>query len=52
MVLTKKDSVWKSADLYQSIKRFSHTDHNWSEEHPENVIYKKSTQEMEKDNCM
>jgi hypothetical protein len=36
-----------STDLYRSIKRFSHTDHNWSEKHPENVIHKKSSLKMQ-----
>jgi hypothetical protein len=52
MVLQRPSSVGKNTNLYRSIKRFSHTDHNWSEEHPENVIHKKSNLDMEKENCI
>lgn len=44
--INKDSSLTTSTDLYRSIKRFSHTDHNWSEEHPENVIHKKSSLKM------
>ena len=49
--INKDSSLTTSTDLYWSIKRFSHTDHNWSEEHPENVIDKKSCLKMQKVNA-
>ena len=49
--INKDSSLTTSTDLYWSIKRFSHTDHNWSEEHPENVVDKKSCLKMQKVNA-
>jgi hypothetical protein len=50
-IIDKDSSLTTSTDLYWSIKRFSHTDHNWSEEHPEYVIHKKSSLKMQKENA-
>lgn len=50
--ISKDSSQRKSTDLYRSVKRFSHTDHNWCEEHPENVIHKKSSLKIQKEKCI
>jgi len=50
-IINVDSSLTRSTDLYWGIKRFSHTDHNWSEEHPENVIHKKSSLKMQKKNA-
>ena len=37
-----------NTNLYRSVEWFSNTDHNWSEENPEDVIEKKASLKLQK----